>query len=158
VYAEDPDNDFFPSPGTIQGFRMPSGPGVRVDSGAYDGWTVPIEYDPLIAKIISRAETRDAAVERLLSALRETFIGGIKTSLGFFRRLLADGQFRAGNLHTGFIEEFLSRSAPGVVPVEIERVAALVAAVRELQKQRKSAARAGATSRWLAAGRSELLR
>ena len=65
VYAEDPDNGFFPSPGRIEGLRLPDGPGVRVDSGAYDGWTVPIEYDPLIAKIIAWAETRDLAIDRM---------------------------------------------------------------------------------------------
>ena len=157
VYAEDPDNGFFPSPGKIERLRLPGGPGVRVDSGAYEGWTVPIEYDPLIAKIIAWAETRDAAIERMQCAVAETFIGGIKTSVGFFRRILADEQFRAGEIHTGFIEEFLAAPKSTSVDREIECVAALVAAVRA-QEKRTSTPAVRARSRWLADGRSGLLR
>jgi acetyl-CoA carboxylase biotin carboxylase subunit len=157
VYAEDPDNGFFPSPGKIERLRLPGGPGVRVDSGAYEGWTVPIEYDPLIAKVIAWAETRDAAIERMRFAVAETFIGGIKTSVGFFRRILADERFRAGEIHTGFIEEFLARPKSTSVDREIERVAALVAAVHA-QEKRASTPAVRARSRWLTDGRSGLLR
>jgi acetyl-CoA carboxylase biotin carboxylase subunit len=159
IYAEDPDNGFFPSPGTITGLRLPSGPGVRVDSGAYDGWTVPIDYDPLIAKIVAWASTRDAAIERMRSAVGETFVGGIKTSIGFFRRVLADEQFRAADIHTGFIEEFLARSGPADVDGSMEIVGALVAAVHAQEKRASAAASAmPQQSRWLTEGRRELLR
>jgi acetyl-CoA carboxylase biotin carboxylase subunit len=159
VYAEDPDRAFLPSPGKIAGLRLPSGPGVRVDSGAYDGWTVPIYYDSLIAKIIAWAGTRDEAIARMRCAVAETFVGGIQTTVGFFRRLLADDQFRAGQLHTGFIDEFLYRSARPAPDSEHEIVAALVAAVRHQEKRRATSAREPATrSRWLTEGRSELLR
>jgi acetyl-CoA carboxylase biotin carboxylase subunit len=157
VYAEDPENGFFPSPGRIDRLRLPDGPGIRVDSGAYEGWTVPIEYDPLIAKIIAWSETRDAAIDRMRRVVAETFIGGIKTSIGFFRRILADEQFKAGDIHTGFIEEFLRRPASPIVNGDLERVAALVAAVRGQQK-RVTSWPARRSSRWLSEGRSELLR
>ncbi len=102
VYAEDPDNKFFPSPGQITRLISPSGPGIRRDSGMYEGWTVPIEYDPLLAKLVGYAETRDEAINRLLRALHEYFVGGIKTNISLFRRILKDPDFRAGNIDTGF--------------------------------------------------------
>jgi acetyl-CoA carboxylase biotin carboxylase subunit len=157
VYAEDPDNGFLPSPGRIQRLRLPGGPGVRVDSGAYEGWMVPIEYDPLLAKIIARAETREAAIAKMRCAVAETFIGGIKTSVGFFRRLLEDQQFRAGDIHTGFIQEFLARPAAKLADGDVERVAALVAAVRAREKPATSQA-SRVQSRWLSEGRDGLLR
>ena len=103
IYAEDPESNFFPSPGQITALERPAGPGIRLDSGAYDGWTVPIEYDPLIAKLAAWAPTRDEAIARLQGALAEYHIGGIKTTLGFFREILDDPDFRAGNIDTGFI-------------------------------------------------------
>ena len=102
IYAEDPHNQFFPSPGRITMLERPSGPGVRVDSGAYQGWTVPVEYDPLIAKLIVWAPTRGEAIRRLRGALAEYHIDGIKTTVGFFRSVLLDEDFTAGRIDTGF--------------------------------------------------------
>jgi acetyl-CoA carboxylase, biotin carboxylase subunit len=159
LYAEDPDNAFFPSPGKIAGFRLPSGAGVRVDSGAYDGWTVPIDYDPLIAKIITWAGSREDAIDRMRCAVAETFIGGIKTNVGFFRRLLADDQFRAAEIHTGFIDEFLARSLAPAAESEHEIIAALISAVRNREQRATATANVSPTrSRWLTEGRGELLR
>ena len=93
VYAEDPDNNFFPSPGQITRLISPSGPGIRRDSGMYEGWKVPIEYDPLLAKLIGYGETREDAIDRLLRALHEYFVGGIKTNISLFRRILRDSGF-----------------------------------------------------------------
>ena len=118
---------------------------------------VPIEYDPLLAKIIARAETREAAIQKMRCAVAETFIGGIKTSVGFFRRLLGDEQFRAGDIHTGFIQEFLARPAAKLTDGDVERVAALVAAVRAREKPATSQA-PRVQSRWLSEGRDGLLR
>jgi acetyl-CoA carboxylase biotin carboxylase subunit len=157
LYAEDPDNDFFPSPGKIDGFNMPSGPGIRVDSGAYDGWTVPIDYDPLIAKIIAWAPSREAAVDRMTRAVAEAFVGGIKTNVSFFRSLLADEKFRAAEIHTAFIDDFLARRQPLPDDPELEVVAALVAALRG-QDKRTTIAPSATRSRWLSAGRDQLLR
>jgi acetyl-CoA carboxylase, biotin carboxylase subunit len=109
IYAEDPDNNYFPSPGMITRLISPSGPGVRRDSGMYEGWNVPIEYDPLLAKLVGYAETRDQAIDRLLRALYEYFVGGIKTNVSLFRRILKDPDFRAGKLDTGFLDRLLTK-------------------------------------------------
>ena len=111
IYAEDPDNHFFPSPGQITRLISPSGPGIRRDSGMYEGWTVPIEYDPLLAKLVGYGETRDDAINRLLRALYEYFVGGIKTNISLFRRILHDPDFRAGKLDTGFLDRLLAQPA-----------------------------------------------
>ena len=77
----------------------------------YEGWTVPIEYDPLLAKLVGYGETRDEAINRLLRALYEYFVGGIKTNISLFRRILKDPDFRAGNIDTGFLERLLAKPA-----------------------------------------------
>lgn len=110
VYAEDPENNFFPSPGRIIQYAEPSGPGVRVDAGVYADWTVPIEYDPLLAKLSVWAETRSAAVSRMRRAIGEYHIGGVTTNLRLFERLVDDDRFLQGNLHTGFLDDFMRRS------------------------------------------------
>ncbi len=109
IYAEDPDNNYFPSPGQITRLISPSGPGVRRDSGMYEGWTVPIEYDPLLAKLVGYGENRDQAIHRLLRALYEYFVGGIKTNISLFRRILKDPDFQAGNIDTGFLDRLLTK-------------------------------------------------
>ena len=109
IYAEDPDNNFFPSPGQITRLISPSGPGIRRDSGMYEGWTVPLDYDPLLAKLIGYGETREQAIHRLLRALYEYFVGGIKTNTSLFRRILKDPDFQAGNIDTGFLDRLLAK-------------------------------------------------
>ncbi len=109
VYAEDPDNNFFPSPGQITRLISPSGPGIRRDSGMYEGWTVPIDYDPLLAKLVAYGENREQAIQRLQRALTEYFVGGIKTNVSLFRRILKDPDFRAGTLDTGFLDRLLAK-------------------------------------------------
>jgi acetyl-CoA carboxylase biotin carboxylase subunit len=108
IYAEDPDNNFFPSPGKITLLLLPSGPGIRRDSGMYEGWTVPIDYDPLLAKLISYGTDRAQATARLTRALHEYFVGGIKTNISLFRRILNDDDFKAGRLDTGFLDRLLA--------------------------------------------------
>jgi len=109
VYAEDPDNNYFPSPGKITLLLQPSGPGIRRDSGMYEGWTVPMDYDPLLAKLIGYGTDRDQTISRLTRALSEYFVGGIKTNIPLFRRILRDPEFRAGKLDTGFLDRMLKR-------------------------------------------------
>jgi acetyl-CoA carboxylase biotin carboxylase subunit len=109
IYAEDPDNNFFPSPGMITRLISPSGPGIRRDSGMYEGWSVPLDYDPLLAKLVGYGETRDQATHRLLRALYEYFVGGIKTNISLFRRILKDPDFQAGKLDTGFLDRLLDK-------------------------------------------------
>jgi acetyl-CoA carboxylase biotin carboxylase subunit len=114
IYAEDPDNNYFPSPGTVTLALEPGGPGIRCDSGMYEGWTVPLDYDPLLAKLIGYGATRDEAIARLRRALDEYFIGGIKTNIGLFRRILDNSDFKAGKLDTGFLDRLLAAGKPPV--------------------------------------------
>jgi acetyl-CoA carboxylase, biotin carboxylase subunit len=109
IYAEDPDRNFFPCPGTIRDLIEPQGPGVRVDSGIYRGWEVPIHYDPLLAKLVAYGADRMQAIARLRRAVGEYRIAGIRTNLHFFKGLLADPEFVAGRLSTHFIDEYLHR-------------------------------------------------
>lgn len=103
IYAEDPSTGFLPSPGTIQVLRAPSGPGVRDDSGAYEGAEVSSFYDPLISKLCVWAPTRAQAVERMRRALCEYVVTGIRTNLPFHLALVRHPEFIAGNYDTGFI-------------------------------------------------------
>jgi acetyl-CoA carboxylase biotin carboxylase subunit len=107
IYAEDPDNNYFPSPGKITLLLAPSGPGIRRDSGMYEGWTVPMDYDPLLAKLIGYGTDREQAISRLTRALNEYFVGGIKTNISLFRRILRNPEFRAARLDTGFLDRML---------------------------------------------------
>jgi acetyl-CoA carboxylase, biotin carboxylase subunit len=160
VYAEDPDNGFYPSPGRITRLAPPEGPGVRLDNGVYEGWTVPVEYDPLLAKLAVWAASREEALARAGRALREYHVGGVKTTIGFFREVVEDRQFRAGALHTGFVDEFLARRQACPPAAEVETVAALVSAIDNLEQEARARSRtpAAGRSRWLEAGRDELLR
>src|SRR5215472_1559864 len=108
IYAEDPDNNFFPSPGKITLLLLPSGPGIRRDSGMYEGWTVPIDYDPLLAILIGYGTDREQAASRLRRALNEYFVGGIKTNISLFRRILSDADFQAGRVDTGYLDRLMS--------------------------------------------------
>src|SRR5262245_31458075 len=96
IYAEDPDNNFLPSPGRIVDLRAPAGPGIRVDSGVTAGLDVPIFYDPMISKVAAWAEDRPGAVARMRRALAEYVVAGIRTTLPFFRWLLEQPDFAAG--------------------------------------------------------------
>ncbi len=127
VYAEDPDNNYFPSPGKITLLLAPSGPGIRRDSGMYEGWDVPIDYDPLLAKLIGYGTDRDQAIARLTRALNEYFVGGIKTNISLFRRILRDADFRAAKLDAGFLDRMLMRSEDKAVDARAVDVAAIAA-------------------------------
>jgi acetyl-CoA carboxylase biotin carboxylase subunit len=157
IYAEDPDNQFFPSPGRIAHLDRPAGPGVRLDSGVYPGWTVPLEYDPLLAKLAVWGATREQAVARMIRALDEYHVVGIKTNLGFFRQLLEDDQFRRAELHTGLVDEFLTRRPSAAADSELGAIAALVGQALLSGHRQRTDSQPRATSRWLAAGRDELL-
>jgi acetyl-CoA carboxylase biotin carboxylase subunit len=111
LYAEDPDNNFFPSPGKIVSVRAPSGPGIRLDEGVYEGWTVPNDYDPLLSKLIAWGNSREETVARLRRALEEYTITGIKTNAALFRRILAEPDFLRGEIHTKWLDELLRRQS-----------------------------------------------
>jgi acetyl-CoA carboxylase, biotin carboxylase subunit len=156
VYAEDPDNQFFPSPGRIVHLDRPMGPGIRLDSGVYPGWTVPLDYDPLLAKLAVWSSSREQAVARMIRALDEYQVVGIKTNLGFFRQLMDDAQFRMGDLHTSLVDEFLARRPAPVHDPELQAIAALIGQAF-LPVQKKVTAPLATSSKWRAAGRDDLL-
>jgi len=112
IYAEDPDNNYMPSPGKITLLLLPSGPGIRRDSGMYEGWTVPLEYDPLLAKLIGYGTDREQAIGRLSRALNEYFVGGIKTNISLFRRIFSNPDFHAAKVDTGFLDRLLKQEDP----------------------------------------------
>jgi acetyl-CoA carboxylase biotin carboxylase subunit len=168
IYAEDPDNNFLPSPGRILQLRVPSGPGVRDDSGATAGLEVPIFYDPLISKLIAWAEDRPTAIARMRRALDEYLVTGIKTTLPFFRWWLAQPDFIDGRFHTTSLDEVLAarngRSFVQPSP-EVAEVAAIAAAVQIVlsPKAVQSTACAvapvdSAVQRWKAQARADALR
>ncbi len=127
IYAEDPDNNYFPSPGRITLLLAPSGPGIRRDSGMYEGWNVPIDYDPLLAKLIGYGTDREQAISRLTRALNEYFVGGIKTNISLFRRILRDENFHAAKLDTGFLDRMLKRAEDKTADANAAEIAAIAA-------------------------------
>jgi acetyl-CoA carboxylase, biotin carboxylase subunit len=168
IYAEDPDNNYFPSPGKITLLLLPSGPGIRRDSGMYEGWNVPIDYDPLLAKLIGYGSSREEAIARLQRALYEYFVGGIKTNISLFKRILSHPEFRAGKLDTGFLDRLLANPQPEVEDERHEdkaRVAAIAAGLFSVLDPATVASSNGTspkteetTSNWKKAGRAESLR
>jgi acetyl-CoA carboxylase biotin carboxylase subunit len=129
IYAEDPANSFFPSPGMIRLLQTPSGPGIRDDSGVYEGWTVPIDYDPLISKLVAWGPTRKDAMDRMQRALREYRVEGIQTNLNFFKEVLNDSDFRNGQFDTGFIEKWMRNRVAPAPPSQVERDLAVLSAI-----------------------------
>ncbi len=172
VYAENPENNFLPSPGRITHLRVPAGPGVRDDGGVEEGAEVSIYYDPMISKLAAWGRTRAEAIDRLRRALDEYAVGGIKTTLPFFREIVRDPEFIAGRLDTGFIARFFERRAAAAKSLETEegeddaperRDMALIAAALDYtlaQKQHSTnhQPREQEQSQWRLAGRAALHR
>jgi len=158
VYAEDPDNNFLPSPGTITRLRIPQGPGIRDDGGVYEGAEVSIYYDPMISKFAVYGRNRAEAIDRMRRALQEYGIGGIKTTLSFFREIMEDEEFIAGQLDTGFIGRFNERKKVAEVPQEVSDMALIAAALAYSGKTAVSpvAESVPGPSRWAIAGRTAL--
>ncbi|QEM03280.1 acetyl-CoA carboxylase biotin carboxylase subunit [Mucilaginibacter rubeus] len=151
VYAEDPANNFLPDIGTLQTYITPKGPGVRVDDGFEQGMEIPIYYDPMIAKLITFADTRAEAIERMIRAIDEYQITGITTTLGFGRFVMQHEAFTSGNFDTHFVKKYFS---PEVLRESREDEAIVAAIVMEqiLSKKRVSIAApvAGAnSSNWI---------
>ncbi len=177
ISAEDPARDFFPSPGLITAWHMPQGPGVRNDSGVYEGWRVPLDYDPLMAKLIVSGRDRAEAVARLGRALEEYEIGGLETTIPFFRQVLKNDDFLAGRLDTGLVSRIIAAAGAdqpgqrvdvssgngtgrltteaqlaGILAAALEAGSGAVAGVRE-----PGANGAGEASAWKRAGRDAQL-
>jgi acetyl-CoA carboxylase biotin carboxylase subunit len=159
LYAEDPDNNFFPSPGKIISRHAPTGPGIRLDEGVYEGWTVPMEYDPLLSKLIAWGNSREETISRLRRALDEYSITGIRTNVSLFRRILSDPEFLRAEIHTKWLDELLARPHPAVPPRPGTEQAALIAAALWHSTESNSAVTGGgapgAPSRWKMEGRRQ---
>lgn len=126
ICAEDPANNFFPTPGVLNRVQMPAGPGVRVDSGIDQGYRVPVEYDPLLAKLIVHGRSRAEALARCQRALKETVISGIATTLPFHQQLLQHPEFVKGDFDTGFLDNRFQFQPPAA-SVQSEQMAVLAA-------------------------------
>ncbi len=159
IGAEDPEAHFFPSPGTITQLREPSGPGVRLDSGVYPGWTVPLEYDPLLAKLVVWAPDRNAAIRRMARALAEYVVTGVRTTVALFQEILADPEFRVGNFSTAYLPDFLAERKPrSEPPAQLELAVALAVAADAQHRRQEPSQMEKHDSRWLTEGRGQLLR
>ena len=173
LYAEDPDNNFFPSPGKILSRHAPSGPGIRLDEGVYEGWTVPNDYDPLLSKLIAWGNSREETIARLRRALNEYTISGIKTNAGLFRRILTEPEFLRGEIHTRWLDELLRRPRPvstcsgtsdsteethSKASCDAAAIAAAIWQAKQIAAQSSAASAAGEmSSRWKLEGRRQLL-
>jgi len=151
VCTEDPLNNFLPDTGRLEMYQPPKGPGVRVDDGYEEGMDVPIFYDPMIAKLIAYAPTRDEAINRLCRAIDEYYIKGIKTTLEFGKWAVQTEPFRSGNFDTKFIEKYFKPEYLLNDDKETEAVAALLAASiweKEQAQTTNATATASVVSKW----------
>jgi acetyl-CoA carboxylase biotin carboxylase subunit len=161
IYAEDPDNNFLPSPGRVLRLRAPDGPGIRDDSGAAAGLDVPIFYDPMISKLVAWGGDRPQAIARMRRALGEYIVAGIRTTVPFFAWLLEQPEFADGRFHTAYLDDVLAsrRGRPFVEPsTEVEDVAVIAAAVTTFMSKAAAATvvdAAHGAPRWRAQARSE---
>ncbi|MFQ5848408.1 MAG: acetyl/propionyl/methylcrotonyl-CoA carboxylase subunit alpha [Candidatus Methylomirabilales bacterium] len=161
IYAEDRSNNFAPFPGGITLYRPPGGPGIRDDTGVYEGFEVPIYYDPLISKLVAWGKDRHEAISRVRRALQDYLIAGIKTSVSFLVEVMADPRFLEGDADTTFIDTFLQQK--GVGEPRYRDVAVVAAAIHtyRMERERKPAAPTGGTaagSAWTMAARHDALR
>jgi acetyl-CoA carboxylase biotin carboxylase subunit len=149
IYAEDPDSGFMPSPGRISRLRTPEGPGIRNDSGVDEDGEVPIFYDPMVSKLVAWGEDRPQATARMLRALREYEVDGIKTTVPFFRWMLAQPEFVDASFHTSYLDELLQQrhGEPfSAVDASFEEVAALAAALHTAERRAGTAERQASTA------------
>jgi len=154
ISAEDPTAGFLPSPGRVTAWRPPGGPWTRVDAGVYEGATVPVHYDPLMAKLVVWGPDRPAAIARMAAALDEFAVAGVRTTLPFHRAVMRHADFQAGRLSTGFVARAFPQGGPGPLPVP----PTLAAAAAALHVHRRAALReplptTAAPSPWAMAGR-----
>jgi acetyl-CoA carboxylase biotin carboxylase subunit len=168
IYAEDPDHSFIPSPGEVLVYRPASGPGVRVDSGVYQGAKVTVFYDPMVAKLVVWGRDRAESIDRLRRALSEFVVKGIKTSIPFHRKLVMHPVFLEGRYDTGFIDQHMGGGKGGSAAAdedaaEARRVAYMMAAIVAYQRDKQRAAATqvrtgGDGDPWKAFGRREQMR
>ena len=164
LYAEDPEAGFTPSPGLVEGLRVPGGPGIRDDSALYEGYEVPIYYDPMISKLIAWGPDRSTALRRMRRALQEYKVVGIATTIPLFQRIMEDPDFVAGEFDTGYLDRLLSEReelGPGHDRhAEIADVAGVAAALHTFLREESRAfqIRNTSASGWKIAGRNASIR
>jgi acetyl-CoA carboxylase biotin carboxylase subunit len=160
IYAEDPAYNFAPFPGKITLYRPPAGPGIRNDSGVYEGFEVPIYYDPLISKLVAWGKDRPEAISRMRQALLDYLVAGIKTTVSFLVEVMADRRFLEGDVDTTFVDTFLQQRRSEPQHREVAVVAAALHAYLSEKDRQAAAPAAGipAGSAWTAAARQDALR
>ncbi|MGB5204513.1 acetyl-CoA carboxylase biotin carboxylase subunit [Eudoraea sp.] len=136
VYAEDPLNDFLPSVGTLETYKLPIGKGVRVDNGFEEGMDVPIYYDPMLSKLISYGKDRDEAIQIMLKAIEDYQIEGVQTTLPFGKFVFEHEAFRSGNFDTHFVKNYYSPDVLNKKAEEEARIAAVIAVKQYLEDQK----------------------
>jgi acetyl-CoA carboxylase biotin carboxylase subunit len=156
IYAEDPANDFMPSPGRIKSLRIPEGPGIRHDSGIFSGYEIPIYYDPLVAKVIAWGKNREEALSRMGRALEEYSIQGVKTTVPFHQKLLKDKNFLKGDYNTSLIKSMdLGQGFSGEMQ-DIALIGAAIAAF-DIRREKRPEQKLRKESQWKLAGRRRFL-
>jgi acetyl-CoA carboxylase, biotin carboxylase subunit len=152
VYAEDPANNFLPDIGRLEVYTRPNGNGIRVDDGFEQGMDVPFYYDPMIAKLICKADTREAAIEKMIRAIDEYEITGLTTTLGFCKYVMQHEAFRSGNFDTGFVSKYFTPDVLNPSPDEDEITIASLLAVNALntssESKEETKTDAPAVSKW----------
>jgi acetyl-CoA carboxylase biotin carboxylase subunit len=143
IYAEDPFQNWMPSPGKIHKLRVPQGPGIRDDGGVYEGFTVPTMYDPMISKLAVWGRTRGEAIDRLRRAVDEYRVVGIQSNLPFHRRILRDENFIKGDFDTGYLGRANIMTQPEAEGEEREMAAVIAAAILEMNSDAKAGFKTG---------------
>jgi acetyl-CoA carboxylase biotin carboxylase subunit len=162
IYAEDPDNGFMPSPGLVRLVRAAAGPGVRDDGGVSDGYEVPVFYDSLIAKLAAWAPSREEAIARMIRALREYLVVGVKTTIPFFLWLMRQPEFVNGEFDTTFLDRILAARTESFseFTADEEELMSVAAAIDAFLRTSARAPRSSAApaNLWIQAARREALR
>ncbi|HBZ00639.1 MAG TPA: biotin carboxylase, partial [candidate division Zixibacteria bacterium] len=154
IYAEDPASNFMPSIGVINFYQEPGGPGVRVDSGVYEGAEISVYYDPMIAKLITYGQNRAQAIDKMIRALSEYRIGGVTSNIDFHKQILAHPEFVAGHLSTDFINTHYRPSE--TAPETLIQAMALAVALSEHESRsnlKPTTFIKNQSSKWKSAGR-----
>jgi acetyl/propionyl-CoA carboxylase alpha subunit len=148
IYAEDPEANFFPSPGRILIHREPSGPGIRNDCGVYEGFEVPVEYDPILSKLIVTAGSREAARMRMIRALESYVILGIHTTIPFLIDVLRSREFAEGKTFTDFIDRHLANWTQGKEDADLARIAFVIDELTSSDKRTAAVKERGWPTPW----------
>jgi acetyl/propionyl-CoA carboxylase alpha subunit len=148
IYAEDPEADFCPSPGRILYHQEPSGPGIRNDCGVYSGFEVPVQYDPILSKLIVNAETREAARSRMIRTLESYAILGIQTTIPFLIDILRTPAFAEGRTHIDFLDHHFANWVQDMHEADLARIAYVIDELNASKRVQTKTKDAGQLSPW----------